>query len=191
MAVDSSMKQAPIQVDGQLTLVARRRDEAYAEVNNSDDEVFHTDLYDWYRSQGLMDRLLEIQSPYIISYLRRISEENAAQADLLWRYFVQGDRFYDAAGVQFDLAKSDFDMPLEKRIEYLSRARANASTQTAGVGRQPRQLLIHDVSDRLDVANIQDDLLQRQLSDDRHTPESRKIAVKRLNGKVLGLTDVR
>lgn len=152
--------------------------------------MFQTDLYDWYRQQGLIDRLLEVQSDYIVSYLRRISEEGMQQADLLWRYYAQAGRFHNAAEVQLQLAKSEFKLTLDRRIEYLSKARANASAQTPGVGRQPRQLLMHEVAELLDVANIQDDLLQRLRDDPRLSPERKPEIVQQLNGKIIGLTDV-
>ncbi|KAI9892179.1 MAG: hypothetical protein M1814_001638 [Vezdaea aestivalis] len=189
-SVDNSMQRGPAQIDGQPTMATRRRDEAYSQIDNSDDEVFQTDLYDWYRSRGLTDRLLEVRSPYIVNYLRRLSEETVADADLLWRYFAQSSRYFDAAGVQLQLAKSTFLLPLEKRIEYLSQAKANASTQTSGVGRQTRQLLVKEISDQLEVANIQGDILQRHASDDRHTDQSRAAIVDVLNGPILTLTEL-
>ncbi|KAI9714654.1 MAG: hypothetical protein M1812_006319 [Candelaria pacifica] len=189
-AVDQNSSQAPETIDGQYTLAAKRRSEAYSVIDNSDDEVFQTDLYDWYLAQGWSDRLLEVQSPYVITYLRRKSADDVAHADLLWRYYAQSDKFHDAASVQLQLAKSGFDLFLEKRIEYLGRAKANASVFTSGVGRQPRQLLLHEVSDLLDVANIQDDLLQRLKADSRISPERRPEVLKGLNGQILSLTEL-
>ncbi|KAI9704717.1 MAG: hypothetical protein M1836_006497 [Candelina mexicana] len=189
-AVDQNSSQAPDTIDGQYTLTAKRRNEAYSVIDNSDDEVFQTDLYDWYLAQGWSDRLLEVQSPYIVTYLRRKSAHDIAHADLLWRYYAQSDKFHDAASVQLQLAKSGFDLSLEKRIEYLGRAKANASVFTSGIGRQPRQVLLHEVSDLLDVANIQDDLLQRLKADTRISPERRPEVLKGLNGQILSLTEL-
>ncbi len=189
-SVDQNSSQAPETIDGQYTLTAKRRNEAYAVIDESDDEVFQTDLYDWYLAQGWSDRLLQVQSPYLTTYLQRKSANDVAHADLLWRYYAQSDRFHDAASVQLQLAKSGFDLSLEKRIEYLGRAKANASVFTSGVGRQPRQVLLHEVSDLLDVANIQDDLLQRLKADTRITPERRPDVLKGLNGQILSLTEV-
>lgn len=176
-------------MDGQHTLSARRKSEAYNVIHNSDDEVFQTDLYDWYLAKGWSERLLDVVSPYIVIYLQRKSADDIAHADLLWNYYARTNRFYDAAEVQLRLAKSGFALALDKRIEYLSRAKANASTYTPGIGRQSRQVLLHEISDLLDVANIQDDLLQRLKADERITPERRPEVLKELNGPVLGLTE--
>lgn len=189
-SVDQASSQTPEMVDGQYTLSTKRRSEAYNVIHNSDDEVFQTDLYDWYLAKGWSDRLLEVVSPYIVTYLQRKSSDDIAHADLLWNYYARTNRFYDAAAVQLRLAKSGFALALDKRIEYLSRAKANASTYTPGSGRQPRQTLLHEISDLLDVANIQDDILQRLKADVRITLERRPEVLKELNGPILSLTEV-
>ena len=172
-------------VDGQYTLSAKRRTEAYEVIDNSDDEAFQTDLYDWYLSQGRTDRLLQIQSAYIVTYLERKSSDDVAHADLLWRYHNQSGHNHEAAVVQLALAKSAFALSLDQRIEYLGRAKANASTNSPGVPRQTRYQLLREVSDLLDVANIQSDLLQRLKDDERIAAERRPEIVKDLNGQVL------
>lgn len=189
-SVDQASSQAPEMIDGQYTVSAKRKSEAYNVIQNSNDEVFQTDLYDWYLAKGWTERLLEVVSPYIVVYLQRKSTEDIAHADLLWNYYARNNRFYDAAAVQLALAKSEFPLGLDKRIEYLSRAKANASTYTTGIARQPRQLLLHEISDLLDVGNIQDDLLQRLKEDARITSERRPEVLKELNGQILSLTEV-
>ena len=159
-------------------------------IDSSEDEVFQNDLYDWYLAQGRTDRLLEIQSPYIITYLQRKSSDDIAHADLLWQYYTQSERYHDAAGVQLALGKSAFDLSLERRIEYLSRAKANASTHVLGGSRQTRQTLLREISDLLDLANIQDDILQRLKGDPRITSQRRPEVVKELNGLILNLTEL-
>ncbi|KAI9839285.1 MAG: hypothetical protein M1819_003280 [Sarea resinae] len=188
--VDDVSSREPEKIDGLYTSTAKRRNEAYNVIDNSDDEVFQTDLYDWYLSQGWSERLLEVRSPYIITYLQRKSADDFAHADLLWKYYARTDRLYEAAAVQLQLAKSGFALPLEARIEYLSRAKANASTYSPGVARQSRQVMLHEVSDLLDVANIQDDLLHRLKADSRISPERKPQVVKELDGPILSLTEL-
>lgn len=178
-------------MDGQFTLSAKRRREAYDVVDTSEDEVFQTDLYDWYLSQGRTDRLLEIQSPYIATYLKRKASDDIAHADLLWRYYSQADQHNEAAKVQLQLAKSKFTLPLDRRIEYLSRAKANANTYTPGISRSTRQVLLREISDLLELANIQDELLQRLRGDERISPERRPDVTKRLDGPILALSEVK
>ncbi|KAI9728065.1 MAG: hypothetical protein M1834_007781 [Cirrosporium novae-zelandiae] len=190
VAVDEAARQEPEMIDGQYTTMARRKQETYDVVNNSDDEVFHTDLYDWYLEQGWNDRLLNVQSPYITAYLQMKSVDDVTHADLLWKYYVQNDCHYEAADVQLQLAKSAFKLPLDRRIEYLSRAKANASSYSLGVGRQPRQVLLQEISDLLDMANIQDELYQRLRGDTRLTAESRGSVERGLNGPILTVSEL-
>ena len=189
-AIEQASLQSPDIIEGQYTASARRRTEAYDVIDTSDDEVFQTDLYDWYLAQGRTDRLLEIQSPYIITYLQRKSSDDIAHADLLWRYYTQSERYHDAAGVQLALGKSAFALSLDRRIEYLSRAKANASTHVLGGSRQTRQALLREISDLLDLANIQDDILQRLKAHPRITSQRKPEVIGELNGQILNLTEL-
>ena len=189
--LDQASSQAPSMIDGQYTVTARRRTEAYDVIETSEDEAFQTDLYDWYLSQGRTDRLLEIHSPYIVTYLQRKAQDDIANADLLWKYHSQNGQHHEAARVQLDLAQSGFPLTLDQRIEYLGRAKANASTNTLGVARQTRYQLLRSILDLLDVANIQSDVLQRLRVDPRISAERRPHIEKELNGTMLPFNLVR
>ncbi|KAF2113440.1 Non-repetitive/WGA-negative nucleoporin C-terminal-domain-containing protein [Lophiotrema nucula] len=197
-AVDlASSNQGFIQ-EGIPSQATRRRSEAYDQINHSEDEVFQNYLYDWYLQKGWGDRLLEIHSSYVVDYLQRSSQENIQHADLLCRYYAHYSDFLDAAEVQFQLAKSSFDLSLAKRIEYLSRAKANASTRMTGFSeipggvrnRQSRQELLRSISDHLDIANIQDDILQKIRNDSRLQGERRAEVLKLLDGQIQPLDDL-
>lgn len=190
LAVDTLAEADPGFVDGQMTQIAKRQNEAYTVISDSNDEVFLTSLYDWYLEQGWSDRLLQTQSPFVVTYLDRKSTDDIAHADLLWRYYAQSQRFFEAAKVQFQLAQSAFTLPLSRRIEYLGRARANASTFTPDVGRQSRQRLLQEISNLIDVANIQDDLLQRLKDDDRIAPERKNEVLQDVDGPVMDISTV-
>lgn len=181
--------------NGVLSQIGRRKLEAYNEINESEDEVFQFYLFDWYLSQGWQDRLLGSSSTYVPEYLQQNSSSNVAQADLLSRYYTIHQEFLSAAEVQFELATSDLPLSLEKRIEYLSRAKANASTRKTGFSdigarnRQSRQELLRNINDHLDIANIQDDVLQKFVSDQRWIDPVRKQEMTtELNGKIMDLT---
>jgi nuclear pore complex protein Nup155 len=88
------------------------------------------------------------------------------------------------------LAKSAFDINLAKRIEYLSRAKANASTTSTGIGRQARQVLLYEVDELLDVANIQDELLARLRVDSRVPAARKPEVIQALDGRVVPLSEV-
>jgi nuclear pore complex protein Nup155 len=190
LAVDTLAASDPGIVDGQPTIIAKRQSEAYGVISDSTDEVFLTSLYDWYLEQGWNDRLLQTQSLFVVTYLQRKSNDDLGHADLLWRYYAQSQRFFETAQVQFQLAKSAFPLPLNRRIEYLGQARANASIFTPDVGRQSRQRLLQDISNMIDVANIQDDLLQR-LKDDERIADERKVEVlKDVDGPIMDISTV-
>ena len=186
-AVDTSTQQGPSFVDGQATISATRRNEAYDVISRSKDEAFLTNLYDWYLEQKWYDRLLATESPFIVTYLQRRSSEDILYADLLWRYYGQANQFSEAAKIQLQLAKSSFRLTLEKRIEYLSRAKANASTYTPGGNRKTKQQLLQDISELLDIAIIQDEVLQRLQDDFRLGSERRQEVLDQVNGQILDI----
>ena len=176
--------------DGQYSSSVRRRTEAYEVIDTSEDEAFQTDLYDWYLQQKKKERILDIQSPYIVNYLQRRANLDREIADLLWRYHSRIGHNHQAAEVQLSLAKSDFPLSLDDRIEYLGRAKANASMPSPGVPRQTRYQLSREVGDLLDIANIQSDVLQRLTNDDRVAPDRRPDITKELNGQLLPMNVV-
>ncbi|PQE28872.1 non-repetitive nucleoporin protein [Rutstroemia sp. NJR-2017a BBW] len=172
----------------QQSVSSRKRQEAHMVVDDSDDEVFQYDLFDWYLAQGWVDRLIATESPFVIKYLERSASGSVENSDLLWRYYVHREDFYAAAGVQLTLAKSELEIPLSRRIEYLSRAKANASTQGGGIHRQARQVLLHEATELLDVANIQDELLHRLRNDDRIRPARKEMVIQELDGVIQPLS---
>lgn len=146
-------------------------------------------MYDWYLENGWSERLLETSTPFVATYLQRKSTEDTFHADLLWKYYSQSGRYYDAAAVQLQLAQSEFALPLSRRVEYLGQARANASAFTADVSRSARQRLTQEISTLMDVANVQDELLQR-LREDPRISDNQDEAVERLDGQVMNLSTV-
>ena len=186
------MENSPPNVaEGQYSTARRRQTEAYEVIDTSEDEAFHTDLYDWYMENNNRERLLDTQSPYIVSYLQRRSAKDRDSADLLWRYHSRIGHNHEAADVQLGLARSEFALGLDERIEYLGRAKANASMPSPGVTRQIRYRLLREVSDLLDIANIQSDLLQRLSSDVRIGADRQPAIQKDLNGSLLPMSTVR
>ncbi|CVK94545.1 hypothetical protein FPRO04_10766 [Fusarium proliferatum] len=188
--LDAASSSEPEMVDGRLTLIATKRLEAYEVVNGSDDEVFHFDLYEWYIQQGWTDRILAIDSPHVITFLQRLAGTNIEHADLLCRFYTNRSRFFDAAEVQAELANSDFPISIKDRIRLLSLAKANANVSTTGVSRQQQQLLNHSVTELLEIAHIQDDLLERLRADDRIDPERALEIEEALKGKIQGLSEL-
>ncbi|MCJ1288076.1 hypothetical protein MMC26_007429 [Xylographa opegraphella] len=189
-SLDAASQQYPGMVNELETVVSKRRAEAYTVIDTSDDRVFQIDLFDWYLSQDLADRLLNVQSPYLTTYLEIKAKEDITHADLLWRYYSQWSRPHDAAVIQLNLAKSSFPLTLDQRIEYLSQAKTNASAYAASVGRQSRQSLLREVSVLLDIANIQDDVLQKLKGDIRVSPDRKSDVLRQVDGQILSLTEL-
>ena len=192
-ALDQQAGKSPELMDGKYTAAAKRRNEAYDVVNGSEDSVFQTCLYDWYVSIGQADRLLDIDSLYVVDYLKRRSEQDRAHADLLSKYYAHHNDYLQAASVQLDLAKGYFDeLSLDERVEYLSRAKTNASTRQTALmdSRQSKQQLLREISDLLDVANIQDDILQRMKSEPRLIGERRSEVLRALNGRIIPIEEL-
>ncbi|KAF1819507.1 nucleoporin-domain-containing protein [Dissoconium aciculare CBS 342.82] len=168
---------------------AKRINEAYEVINSSEDRIFLTCLYDEYIRQGNPLRLLDIENPFVVEYLRQRSNDNRAHADLLWRYYAHNDLFLDAAAVQLDVARSHFELPLEQRIEYLSRARAHASTRQNMLldPRKNKQKLMREVSDLLEIASVQDEILERIKGETRIAPDRKPTLIADLNGPILSV----
>ncbi|KAI0435468.1 Non-repetitive/WGA-negative nucleoporin C-terminal-domain-containing protein [Xylaria sp. FL1042] len=188
--LEVASKREPEIIDLKPTLISTKRSEAYDVVNASTDEVFHLDLYDWYIEQGWTDRLLAMDSTYITNFLRQLASKDVSHADLLCRFYTNRAMYFDAAKVQAGLAQSDFNLTIKDRLNLLSRAKTNASVVTPGISRQDQQLLNHDVTELLDVANIQDDLLERLKSDTRIASERQPEIQKALDGKIQPLSDL-
>lgn len=188
--LDAASSAEPLTVDGRPTLIALKRNDAYEVVNGSEDEVFHFDLYEWYITQGWTERILAIDSPHVITFLQRLAGTNVEHADLLCRFYTNRSRFFDAAEVQGELANSDFAIGIKDRIRMLSLAKANANVATVGVSRQQQQRLNHEVTDLLEIANIQDDLLGRLMADNRIDNDRKAEISTALDGKIISLSEV-
>ncbi|KAK9454967.1 Non-repetitive/WGA-negative nucleoporin C-terminal-domain-containing protein [Dipodascopsis uninucleata] len=167
--------------------------ETYGVAYASKDELFHYCFYDWFVSRGLANRLLEVDTPYVEPYLERNARTSLQQADLLWVFESKKEQYLKAAQVLYQLARSDFELSLSQRIEYLSRARGFCNCYCPPSQRQTMLRLLQTTQDELEVAYIQDDILSRVSSDERfaknnETKESQRSIINRLDGKVSNLT---
>lgn len=192
-SIDGVMASQPAFVDGRPSLSTIRRDEAYDVISRSSDEVFLTNLYDWYLSRGEQDRLLSADSTFIVTYLQRRSAEDIVHADLLWKYYGNNSQFHEAAKVQFQLAQSSFALPVGRRLEYLSLARSNASISSAANSTQSRktkQRLLTDINTLIEVASIQGEILARLQSDVRLQGERRNTTLAEIDGPIQSISDL-
>ncbi|TFL06773.1 nucleoporin [Pterulicium gracile] len=130
---------------------------AYEIAFSSDDEMFHSTLYDWLISRGVADELLDIRPPFLEAHLCRdpVKVENY---QLLWQFYVKDGQSLRAAEVLANLAESsEFPLNLDSRIEYLTLAVGNAKSHPiANGGRHETAIaFLTDLEDKLDVARVQ------------------------------------
>lgn len=190
-AVDQAWREAQSKDELTINAMDKRKAEAYLEVDESDDEVFQNSLYEWYIRQDWTERLLEVKSDHVVKFLKK--KADLVHQELLWRYYARHAQFLNAAMTQVNIAKSDSpEIKLPKRIEYLSRAKANASTRTNGLsefGRSivPRGETLREINDLIDVANVQQDILFSLLDDDRLTAEKKTEVAGELDNKIQTL----
>lgn len=161
------------------------RNETYDVCHSSRDEVFHYCFYDWFIAKGVNERLLEVDTPYIQSYLEMRAKTDISIANLLWVYYKRHQNFYSAAQVLLSLAKSSFDLSLSQRIEYLSRARNYCGCPSFPEVRQGTMQLGLAIQDYLDLAIIQDEILKNVIEDDVFELEKKNKAIESLENQLL------
>ncbi|ODV90031.1 hypothetical protein CANCADRAFT_99845 [Tortispora caseinolytica NRRL Y-17796] len=171
--------------------LSRIQNEVFKVVFSSMDELFHYCYYDWLVSMDLADRLLEFDSPFVASYLEKNAVTSLYQADLLWRYFAKKEDSLKASQQLLALASSDFDLSLEDRIEFLSRARGFASGSWPVGQRQAMSDIYRTVQETLDIANIQADILLEVQADKRFADEEKRQGyIEQLNKRILPISDL-
>ena len=81
------------------------RTHAYALAFASEDEIFHSTLYDWLIARGLADELLEMRPMYLEAHLGR-EPTTVQKYQLLWQFYVKDGQPLRAAEVLGALAES-------------------------------------------------------------------------------------
>uniref|UniRef100_A0A6G1SEV7 Nuclear pore complex protein Nup155 n=1 Tax=Aceria tosichella TaxID=561515 RepID=A0A6G1SEV7_9ACAR len=150
----------------------------------STDEIFHTKLYEWLCEKNLSSKLLEVQSPFIESFLKKKAESDCYSThhlDLMWRFYERRGNFFGAAQILDKLAcKPCTDYELEERLAYLSRAKSCVEAMSS-----PGEYL-HELEEKMEVVRIQIQVY-RSL---KLLPESHSIqeSLNRLNYSLSDLT---
>ncbi|KAF3924754.1 hypothetical protein AA313_de0209947 [Arthrobotrys entomopaga] len=189
-AVDEEASRSPTTIDGLPTDAQLRHQLAYQVVWESDDEVFQSCLFDWFFDRGLSEKLLSFEGPTIIPYLQRRAANSIQHADLLWQYYSRREVYFDAAATLRELAMSPFEIPLDKRIEYLSRARGLSNCRCPVGSRQAMNDLLQRIQEEMDVAMIQADVLRR-IRDDKRISTNKLMELEAvLDGELLPMTDL-
>ena len=81
------------------------RTHAYSLAFASEDEMFHSTLYEWLIERGLADELLEMRPVYLEAHLRR-EPITVQKYQLLWQFYVKDGQPLRAAEVLGALADS-------------------------------------------------------------------------------------
>ncbi|KAG2150078.1 nucleoporin [Suillus cothurnatus] len=132
------------------------RSHAYDLAFSSEDEMFHSTLYDWLINRGLADELLAMRPPFLEAHLKR-EPITVPKYQLLWQFYVKDGQPLRAAEILAVLAESDTDLLLDKRLEYLTLAVANAKSHPVTIGGRHETAIsfLTNLEEKLDVAQVQ------------------------------------
>ncbi|GLB36074.1 putative non-repetitive/WGA-negative nucleoporin C-terminal [Lyophyllum shimeji] len=167
------------------------RSHAYELAFGSDDEFFHSTLYDWLIGRGLADDLLEMRPAFLEAHLRR-EPITVQKFQLLWQFYVKNGQPLRAAEVLGALAEStQFDLELGMRLEYLTLAVANAKSHPISAnGRHETAIaFLTDLEEKLDVAQVQLEVYNVLAPHINDAPEVGE-RIKLLSKQLLTMTDI-
>ncbi|TFK77170.1 nucleoporin [Pluteus cervinus] len=167
------------------------RSHAYELAFSSEDEMFHSTLYDWLIERNLADDLLEMRPPYLEAHFKR-EPHTVQKFQLLWQFYVKNDQPLRAAEVLETLATSiQFDLSLEQRLEYLTLAVANAKSHPVSAGGRHETAIefLTNLEERLEVAGVQLEIyhtLLPHIGDDPRVAEK----VQQLSKRLLTMSEL-
>ncbi|XP_077981190.1 nuclear pore complex protein Nup155-like [Glandiceps talaboti] len=157
----------------------------------SKDELYHVALYDWLVTVGLTDKLLEISSPYVESYLKRTAAyqpDNLEMLDLLWKYYEKIKNFSAAARILSKLAdRHGTDIGLPQRIEYISRAIMSAKSSNLRTSSASDGEFLHDLEEKMEVARIQLKVFEA-ITNFTSNQQEVQTALSQLNAELMDIT---
>lgn len=124
------------------------------------DELFVSSVFDWLIEKNLTERLLEVRSDFLETYLKRLASiqhpDNISSLDLLWKYYEKTQNYSAAARILAKLAEREgIDINLEGRLEYLSRAIMSAKSCNVRPSSISDGEFLHELEEKLEVARLQ------------------------------------
>ncbi|KAN0100556.1 Non-repetitive/WGA-negative nucleoporin C-terminal domain containing protein [Tylopilus felleus] len=167
------------------------RSHAYTLAFSSDDEMFHSTLYDWLIDRGLADELLALRPQYLEAHLRR-EPVTLAKYQLLWQFYVKDGQPLRAAEVLTILAESTaIDLDLSTRIEYFTLAVGNAKSHpvTANGRHETAIAFLTDLEEKLDVAQVQLEVYNALLPHAAN-PGDEGLGIRQLNKKLFTISEL-
>uniref|UniRef100_A0A1B0CAK3 Uncharacterized protein n=2 Tax=Lutzomyia longipalpis TaxID=7200 RepID=A0A1B0CAK3_LUTLO len=121
------------------------------------DILLHVAVYEWLLSHRLLGELLGLSEPSLRLFLNNSLAkypDNQQLADLLWKYHERNGQHSAAAKILDNLATIDADnIPLSRRIEYLSKAVLCMRSETIGYSVQ-NGVLLKEMEEKLEFAQI-------------------------------------
>ena len=190
---DMQKSNSPVFVDGNgqlITYYSQIRDECYKICLNYKDKMFHFEFYKWFAENGVSEKLLYIDTPYILEFLQDKSQKDLEMSKLLWMYYSKKGDYYEAANQLYELALSRFDIKLVDRIQFLSVANSFIQGIETQFLKQDTTNLASRISDLISVSNLQDELLLTILQDSRIGELAKNIAKQQLDGEILTINDL-
>lgn len=166
------------------------RDLTYDICFASKDKSFHYEFYQWFINRGCSERLLTVETPFILPFLEGVSQNDLALTELLWIYHARREAYDKAATILFSMAISDFPLDLGKRIEYLSRANGFCKCTCPPSLRKQIIQLAASINELSDVANVQLDLVNAIEGDKRISDSNKKVAKEILCFKIQNASDL-
>ncbi|KAI0824272.1 nucleoporin [Trametes gibbosa] len=166
------------------------RGHAYELAFASEDEIFHSTLYDWLIERSMADELLEMRPAYLEAHLRR-EPVTVEKFQLLWKFYVKDGQPLRAAEVLAILAEStNFNLPLDSRLEYLTLAVGNAKSHPVSVGGRHETAIafLTDLEEKLEVAQVQLELFNALLPR-QHEPDMIE-SFKTLSSRLYNITEL-
>jgi len=131
-------------------------------VFKTDEELLHIEVFEWLFAKNMQDRLLQIQSPYLESWLRRsmsLDPNNLAFMNVLWKHYEKMRQFGAAAQILTKLAeRSGSQLNLANRMEYL--ARAAMAAKSGGSGGSGEAEFLRELEEKIEVARLQLKILE-------------------------------
>lgn len=173
-----------------LTHYTQMRDSCNEICLKYNDKMFHYEFYQWFIKNGISDKLLEIDTPFILNFLKMNFNKNLKLSQLLWVYYSKRGQFYESAKCLYELSLSKFDIQLIDRFKYLSISKNFINgIETQEIKNEVVELGIK-IEDLIAVANLQDELINVTQSDSRLTEQSKRQVEKLLNKQILTMNEL-
>lgn len=103
---------------------------------SSSDQLLHVALYHWLIENKYIDKLININSPHIEEFLKRVALNHP---DLLWKYYEKTSQYIPAARSQY---------------QYLSRILQSIKCSEGGSADSTASQVLHNVEEKMEFARV-------------------------------------